>query len=111
MTEKDELEAYAREKFGVDLDKRRSIKTLKAQIQELEEGVTDGNDSGPEEDKEVSSKKEIQKEKVLESAQSLANRIWTGQSVSLPEHVRKSRIISRLKDKGYSDAEIDKLEL
>ena len=37
-SEKDELEAYAKEKFGVDLDKRKSLKKLKAEVQALEEG-------------------------------------------------------------------------
>lgn len=33
----------------------------------------------------------------------LAMRIWEGQSVSLPERVRVTRIINALKDKGYED--------
>lgn len=37
-SEKDELEAYAKQKFGVDLDKRKSLKKLKAEVQALEEG-------------------------------------------------------------------------
>jgi hypothetical protein len=41
----------------------------------------------------------------------LALRIWDGQSVSLPRKLRESRIVSRLKDKGYTDEELIKLEL
>lgn len=34
--EKDALEKHAKEKFGVDLDRRKSLKKLKAQVAELE---------------------------------------------------------------------------
>lgn len=41
---KGELEAYAKDKFGVDLDKRKSLKTLKAQVEALEnDDSTDSN--------------------------------------------------------------------
>lgn len=33
---KDELEAYALGRFGVDLDRRRTLKTLRAQVRALE---------------------------------------------------------------------------
>lgn len=35
---KDMLEKYAKEKFGVDLDKRKTIKKLEKEIEELENG-------------------------------------------------------------------------
>lgn len=35
--EKGELEAYAKEQFGVDLDKRKSVKKLRAEVQALED--------------------------------------------------------------------------
>ena len=34
--EKDELEDYAREEFGVELDKRKSLSKLKAEVKALE---------------------------------------------------------------------------
>lgn len=36
VDEKTELETYAKDKFGVDLDRRKSVKTLKAEIKVLE---------------------------------------------------------------------------
>lgn len=36
-SEKDKLETYAKNKFGVDLDKRKNLNSLKAQVQELED--------------------------------------------------------------------------
>ena len=41
----------------------------------------------------------------------LANRIWEGQSSSLPKKVRMSRIIFRLKNKGYTDTDIESLNV
>lgn len=37
-SEKDKLEEYAKEKFGVDLDKRKGLAKLKAEVAALEEG-------------------------------------------------------------------------
>jgi len=37
MSKKNKLEKYAKETFGVDLDKRLTIKKLETQIKELEE--------------------------------------------------------------------------
>lgn len=36
---KEELEKYAKEKFGVDLDKRSSVEKMEAKIAELEEAA------------------------------------------------------------------------
>lgn len=36
--DKNDLEAYARDRFGVDLDKRKSEKNLRAEIAKLESG-------------------------------------------------------------------------
>ena len=41
VNEKDELEAYAKDKFGVDLDKRKSLKKLKAEVEALENDSRD----------------------------------------------------------------------
>lgn len=35
---KDEMEAYSKQHYGVDLDKRKSLDTLRAQLQELMDG-------------------------------------------------------------------------
>lgn len=42
---KDQLEAYAKESFGVDLDKRQKIDDLRKQVTDLE-SVRDGNSQG-----------------------------------------------------------------
>ena len=36
-SEKEELEEYARNKFGVELDRRKSLKKLKAEVEALED--------------------------------------------------------------------------
>jgi len=39
---KDELETFAKEQFGVDLDKRKKVDDLRKQVRELAEGQTEG---------------------------------------------------------------------
>lgn len=39
---KDELEAFAKEEFGVDLDKRKKVEDLRAQVAELANKQTEG---------------------------------------------------------------------
>jgi len=39
--EKDELETYAREHYGCELDKRQKLKTLRKQVQKLIDGPTE----------------------------------------------------------------------
>ncbi len=45
---KDELEAYAKEQFGVDIDKHKKVAELRKQVSEL--AATGGEESGEEAD-------------------------------------------------------------
>lgn len=121
--DKNELEAYAKDKFGVDLDKRKKLKTLKMEIAKLE--AEHGSNPRTEETRQAPAQQEAEQAEVqgeglqevipspdsVDKMNDLVRRIWLGQSVSLPLTIRKSRIISRLKEKGYTDAEISDLEL
>ncbi len=108
MTEKeqkDQLEAYAKEKFGVDLDKRKKLETLQDEVAELEslEEETKPTASGIAE-RMTEINKELRGALAGDAAMNaLALRIWEGQSVSLPVHVRVKRIAASLRDKGYCD--------
>lgn len=42
-SDKNELEALARDRFGVELDKRKTVSNLQRQVQELIDGSQDGS--------------------------------------------------------------------
>lgn len=120
-SEKKELEVYARERFGVELDRRKGLNRLKEEVAELERKTVNANIEGaevsddiPEEAQQEASEEtqavqEVGQASKADEMNDLALRIWDGQSVSLPRTTRVNRIISRLKDKGFDC--IDKLEL
>lgn len=115
--DKNELETYAKEAHGIDLDKRRSVKKLREQIAELEasNGMREETQEQETTEEEVIGVSDeivaiVVNDNIIDVMNDLANRIWKGQSVSLPRHERERRIKAALVDKGYSDC-LDKLEL
>ena len=121
--DKSELEEYAKEQFGVDLDKRKGLNKLKAEIAEHHrvkaeaQGDNDAVREIEEKEQQGPEKAEVKPDHEWEGEYSEvtimnthALKIWQGQSVSLPKHERVRRIKAALVKKGYTDI-LDKLEL
>lgn len=99
MTEKeqkDKLEEYAYARFNVNLDKRKSLSSLQAQVEALE-AAEDAQDNAS-----------VIVESGAESVRTVAmnehaRRIWDGQMPSLPIRERVARIVRGLQKQGYTD--------
>lgn len=93
---KDELIKLAEDTGRIDqIDKRWGAKRIAARLGEKADDVEVPAETAPENPVE------------RESAQSLAMRIWEGQSPDLNRKVRIARIEERLENKGYDVAGIE----
>lgn len=87
------------EQLGIKVDGRWSDERIQKEIDKL--GASDA----------VPQAKEEAAEEVRDEMNDLARRIWDGQSVSLPVKLRIERIEARLRDKGYTDKQIESLNI
>lgn len=98
---KDELVALAEELTKTEADKKANKADLITVILRLQDSNKDTFKL---------SAKDQYKESRIENMNDLAERIWSGQSISEPLIWRVNRIKDQLTEKGYEDL-LDKLEL
>lgn len=108
---KKEIQKFALEEHGLKLHGAMSAKNMKTKIKELEEKSDAVQETQEIQQQAPKEETVLAPETKRESADSLANRIWKGQSDSLPKHERKRRIVKALVDKGYSETEINSVGL